>query len=301
MKLFFRNRGAVVLFFLLTFAGAVRAQTQNPLLVGIDVRRDVEYANVDGKSLTLDLYLPKPGAQPMPVVMWVHGGGWQSGNKDNPWCLPLVKSGFAVASINYRLSQEAIFPAQIYDCKAAVRWLRAHAGDYGINPDKIGAAGGSAGGHLVALLGTTAQNPELEGGEGNPGVSSRVQAVCDLFGPSDFVALAGQDAWWKNEYAARVVAQLLGGPVADNEAKARQASPLFHVSAQSCPFYIAHGDKDPLVPLQQSVELNDALQKAGVASTLYVVKGGGHGFQDPAATQGMIDFFRHYLQGVQAP
>lgn len=280
----------------LVFPGAIRAQDANALLDTVDVHRDVAYAQVDGKSLTLDIYILKQASKPMPVVIWIHGGGWRQGNKDNPMVLPLVNFGFAVVSINYRLSQEAVFPAQIYDCKAAVRWVRAHAADYGFNPDKIGVAGASAGGHLVALLGTTAQHPELEGQEGNPGVSSRVQAVVDFYGPSNFTEMAGPDVSWKNDYALTVVSQLIGGPVAQNEEKARLASPLFYVNAQASPFYIAHGDQDQTVPLQQSIELNDALKKAGVASTLYIVKGGGHGFNDPAALHGLLAFFQQYLQ-----
>jgi len=286
--------GAVV-FFTLMWPGVLCAQTPNGLSEALDIHRDVEYANVNGKSLLIDLYIPKNASKPMPVVMWIHGGGWTEGNKANPMPLPLVKYGFAVASINYRLSQEAIFPAQIYDCKAAVRWLRAHAGDYGFNPDAIGVAGGSAGGHLVALLGTTSQNPELEGQEGNPGVSSRVQAVVDFFGPTDFLMMIGPDRKWDKEYAVTVVSQLLGGPVDQKPDLARQASPLYYVTGQACPFYIAHGDQDQTVPVEQSIEFNDALQKAGVASTLHIVKGGGHGFNDPSVMQEMIDFFRHNL------
>ena len=284
---------AVLLLF--AFSGA-RAQQPNPLLDGVDVHRDVEYANVGGKSLTLDLYVPQAAIKPIPLIVWIHGGGWSAGNKSNPTVLPMVKFGFAVASINYRLSQEAIFPAQIYDCKAAVRWLRAHAAEYGLNPDKIGAAGSSAGGHLVALLGTTADNKDLEGDEGNPGISSRVQAVCDLYGPTNLVDMTGRtDAAWKKSYGYTVVSQLLGVPVSDNPDKARFASPLYYVTAQASPFYIAHGDLDQTVPVQQSIELNNALQKAGVSSTLYIVKGAGHGFHDPVAMQGAFDFFRHYL------
>jgi acetyl esterase/lipase len=264
---------------------------------GYTSHRDIEYASVGGISLKLDLYLPDTTGKPFPVVMWVHGGGWQAGDKSYPMILPLVKEGFAIASIDYRLSQQALFPAQIHDCKAAVRWLRANAARYGLNPDKIGAAGASAGGHLVALLGTTANHPELEGTEGNAGVSSAVQAVVDYFGPADFIN------WNKNnpnpaaqESADDPIARLIGGTVLANLDKARAASPITYVSSQSCPFFIAHGDRDSLVPLGQSIELNDALQKAGVPSTLYVVKGGGHGFNNMPALLGAFAFLKQYLQ-----
>ena len=258
----------------------------------VETIRNIEYARPDDFPLQLDLYIPRGIPKPMPVVLWVHGGGWCAGNKDIPMVLPLVKLGFAVASIDYRLSQQAIFPAQIYDCKAAVRWLRAHAEKYGFNPNRIGAAGASAGGHLVALLGTTANHPELEGDEGNPGVASAVQAVCDFFGPTDFTDLGEAYSNLRDD----VVARLLGGSIAENMTKARAASPVFYVDAHSCPFYIAHGDADRVVPLGQSVELDAALKKAGVPSTLYVVKGGGHGFNDPLAFAGAVAFLKRYLQ-----
>jgi acetyl esterase/lipase len=258
----------------------------------VETVRNIEYARPNGFSLKLDLYIPGGVLKPMPVVMWVHGGGWCEGNKNIPMMLPLVQLGFAVASIDYRLSQQAIFPAQIYDCKAAVRWLRANASRYGFDPNRIGAAGASAGGHLVALLGTTADRPEMEGEEGNPGVSSAVQAVCDFFGPTDFTDLGPS-------YSASpttLIARLLGGSIDDKMEEAKAASPVLFVDAHSAPFYIAHGDQDRVVPLQQSVELDAALRKAGVPSTLYIVKGGGHGFNDPAAFAGAALFFRRYLQ-----
>jgi acetyl esterase/lipase len=280
-----------------SFPRLSHGQEASPWLASLDIHHDIEYANVNGKSLTLDIYVPKNASRPLPLIMWVHGGGWRAGDKNYPPLLPFVKAGFAMASINYRLSQEAIFPAQLYDCKAAVRWLRAHAGDYGVDPDKIGAFGGSAGGHLVALLGTTSAHPELEGTEGNLGVSSRVQAVCDLYGPTDFLVMAAPGYSSHNTYADAVLTDLLGGPVAQNIAKARLASPLYYVDAQSSPFYIVHGDHDPLVPLQQSVAFNDTLQKAGVVSTLYVVKNGGHGdFHDPAIPENELKFFTHFLK-----
>jgi acetyl esterase/lipase len=258
----------------------------------MQVKRDIEYAAVGLRSLKLDLYIPQGVAKPMPVVMWVHGGGWREGSKDIPMMLPLAPLGFAVASIDYRLSQEAIFPAQIYDCKAAVRWLRYHGPEYGLDPKRIAAAGASAGGHLVALLGTTANESALEGMEGYSGVSSAVQAVVDFYGPTDFTDL-GRD------YTAsqtNFVAELLGGSIDRNWEKARAASPVFHVDARSCPFYIAHGDHDSIVPVEQSIELDAALTKAGVPSALYIAKGRGHGFSDATSMAGVIDFLRQYLQ-----
>lgn len=264
-----------------------------PGLEGINVWKDVEYANVDGHSLKLDLYVPENLSAPVPLVIDVHGGGWMAVDKSEMIARSLIGHGFAVASIDYRLSGVAIFPAQIYDCKTAVRWLRAHAADYGYKPDKIGAWGDSAGGHLVSLLGLTADNPALEGNEGNTNVSSSVQAVCDFYGPSD---LWSADHHLADTVADNAVPRLIGGLIEQNEDKARAASPLFYVSSNACPFLIVHGDKDPIVPLEQSVALNDALQKAGVPTQLYIVKGGGHGFGDPHAYELAEAFFKQYLQ-----
>ncbi len=291
------SRAVLWLSVALLFPGMARTQDTGLPPGAAEVQRNIEYAKVGDKSLTLDLYLPKDAVKPMPVVVWVHGGGWRAGSKENVGIiLPMLPSGIAVASINYRLSQEAVFPAQIYDCKAAVRWVRAHAADYGLNPDKIGAGGDSAGGHLAALLGTTAGNHDLEGDEGNPGVSSQVQAVVDFYGPTNFV-VSKENPVSVNADTNSMVTGLLGGT--DPE-KAKAASPLYYVTAQACPFYIVHGDHDLTVPLQHSIDLNAALQKAGVASTLYVIKGGGHGYNDPTSTQAMVDFFRHYLLSLPA-
>jgi acetyl esterase/lipase len=261
----------------------------------MEIDRNIEYAHPDGIPLLLDLYLPKGPGRPLPVVIWIHGGGWQGGNKEKPLVLPMAKLGFAIASISYRLSSRATFPAQIHDCKAAVRWVRANALKYQLDPDKIGVAGISAGGHLAALLGTTADHPEIEGEEGITGVSSRVQAVVDYCGPSNFLTLDKMPE--VNPNLTEVIFRFLGGPIARKMDLARLASPVFHISRQACPFYIVHGELDPVVPLSQSVELNDALKKAGVPSELNVVKGGRHWFDDPASFAAAVHFLQEQLQG----
>ncbi|HAA77855.1 TPA: lipase, partial [Candidatus Latescibacteria bacterium] len=144
---------------------------------GVTVDRDLVYATVDGKDLKLDVYWHPDATKPMPLVVWVHGGAWRKGSKKNPRAKGLLDKRYAVASVQYRLSQEAIFPAQIHDCKAAIRWLRSNAAKYKVDPDRFGVWGVSAGGHLVALLGTSGDVEELEGDLGVTGVSSRVQAV----------------------------------------------------------------------------------------------------------------------------
>jgi acetyl esterase/lipase len=239
---------------------------------GVTVHKDLDYVASGHARQKLDLYVPRAAAGPMPVILWVHGGAWLGGSKDNPPLLHLIAKGYAVASTNYRLSQHALFPAQIADCKAAVRWLRANAKAYHLAPDRIGAAGASAGGHLVALLGTAGGVKELEGNLGNPEQSSRVQCVVDLFGPTDFTKMGSPHAG-----PMAPEAKLLGGAVPDNEEKAARANPIAYVTKECPPFLIIHGDKDPTVPFDQSELLLDALTKAGVDATLIPVKGGGHG------------------------
>jgi acetyl esterase/lipase len=258
---------------------------------------DIEYARAGGKPILLDLYLPPKGEARPPLLVWIHGGGWRQGSKEHCPAAPFTKDGYAVASINYRLTDVAPFPAQIEDCKAAIRWLRAHAKEHGYDPDRIGVWGGSAGGHLVALLGTSGGVKELEGKEGDPDVSSRVQAVCDYFGPTDLTALG--DTSQRMDRAGSAVGLLLGGTPSEHMDKARAASPITYISKDDPPFLIVHGDRDPLVPLHQSEILYEALKKAGVKATLDVVKGAGHGrgFGAPE-TRLVHDFFDRTLRGA---
>jgi acetyl esterase/lipase len=234
----------------------------------------------------LDLYLPEPAAAPSPVIVWIHGGGWQAGSKSNCLSKRFVPKGYAAASVGYRLSQQATYPAQIQDCKAAIRWLRAHAAEYHLDPQRIGVWGLSAGGHLVALLDTTGNIRDFDVGE-NLDQSSAVQCVVDWFGPTDFLY-----------HTDPKIEQLLGVPVAGHEDVAKRASPLYFVSKASAPILIMHGDKDPLVPLQESKDFNVALQKAGVESSLVVLPGAGHygpAFNKPDIIKMVGDFFDRHL------
>ncbi|HVE16313.1 MAG TPA: alpha/beta hydrolase [Chthoniobacterales bacterium] len=271
-------------------AAATRTVLKSPPgFEGIDVWKDLTYTRVNHHSLKLDLYIPQNAHRPMPLIVYIHGGGWSALDKTEGLANGILQHGFALACIDYRFSQEAVFPAQTQDCKAAVRWLRAHASEFGYNPNKIGAWGDSAGGHLVSMLGLTANNPELEGTEGNPGVSSQVQAVCDYYGPSNMLTM-------DPKVADAAVPRLIGGPIDQNVDKARKASPIFYVTGRACPFLIVQGDSDPIVPPQQSIDLHNALKKAGVDSTLYIVKGGGHGFGDPKAFETVVQFFNKHLK-----
>jgi acetyl esterase/lipase len=274
---------------------AVNSQEQ-PGRPAADVKilRDIPYVEGGHEQQRLDLYLPAKADGPRPLVVWIHGGGWEAGSKEGTPVQWLAGKGYVVASINYRLSRYGVFPIQLEDCKAAIRWLRANAAKYQIDPERVGAGGDSAGGHLVALLGTTANVKELEGKLGNLDQSSRVQAVVDFFGPTDFVS-------WDPKFHPGVygsITRLLGGPPQENKEKARRASSVFYVNRDAAPFLIFHGDKDALVALSQSQELAKALKKAGVEVNLQVIKGSGHGgpaFLTPEVHTLIEEFFAKHL------
>ncbi len=238
--------------------------------------KDIQYAEVDGKPLLLDLYLPEK-QEGSPLVVWVHGGGWKGGSKQGCFLKWLANFGYTVASINYRLVDVAKWPAQLHDCKAAVRWLRARSKTYGYNPDCIIAAGSSAGGHLVVLLGTTGDNDELEGTVGgNVEQSSRVQAVVDYYGATDFL-LRSKTQSWKVNKPGSVVYNLLGGPANQLVEKAKQASAKFHVTPDDPPLLVFHGIKDTTVLMNQTDAIEAAYTKAGLPVTVYRLKNSGHG------------------------
>ncbi|MCU0786401.1 MAG: alpha/beta hydrolase, partial [Verrucomicrobia bacterium] len=228
-----------------------------------------------------------------------HGGAWRAGSKENCPARRFVARGYAVASINYRLSQHAIFPAQIEDCKAAIRWLRAHAAEYHLDPKRFAAWGSSAGGHLVALLGTTGDIKDFDKGE-HLDQSSRVQAVVDWFGPTDFTQMSKYslpNSKFDHDAAEAPEALLIGGPVQENKDKAARANPITYVSKADPPFLIMHGNRDNLVPYQQSELLRDALQKAGVPVTLKIIEGAGHGFGGPEVNRTVEEFLDAQLKG----
>lgn len=255
--------------------------------------RDLAYVTNGHPRQTLDLYLPETG-QGWPLLIWIHGGAFRAGSKENKVPLDYLAAGYAVASINYRLSQHALFPAQIEDCKAAVRWLRANAGQFGFDPLRFGVWGESAGGHLVAMLGTAGSTDEFDVGE-HLDQSSRVTAVVDYFGPTDFCQM---DAHRRPEGMVHDTpdspeSELVGGPIQEHPDWVARANPVTYVTHNAPPFLIVHGDQDPLVPYHQSVLLEAALKKVGVPVTFYTVKGAGHGrFTDPKVpelTRGFLD------------
>ncbi|WDQ18566.1 alpha/beta hydrolase [Rhodopirellula sp. P2] len=244
--------------------------------------RDLVYAEVPGeenetRTLQLDLFVPAMSEKPA-LVVWIHGGGWRNGSRGNPKLMEATENGYALASLSYRFSKEAIFPAQVHDCKAAIRWLRANAKQYGYDADWIAVAGSSAGGHLALLLGTSGDVAELEGEVGgNLEQSSRVQAVIDYFGPSDFV-LRGKTQP-ERAYTDRSGSYaLLGGKDGTvPEQMERLASPATYVSTDDPPLLIFHGTADKTVLLDQSERMVELYEALGLEVELIQHEGAGHG------------------------
>jgi acetyl esterase/lipase len=283
---------------LTAWLASASAQMPPKVPEGVKALRGLEYVPTGNERQKLDLYLPEKANGPLPVIVWIHGGAWRVGSKNYCPALPYAAKGYAVASINYRLTPEAIFPAQIEDCKAAIRWLRANAKKYNLDPDHIGVWGSSSGGHLVSLLGTSAHVKELEGKGGNLDQSSRVQCVVDWFGHADFRDLPGP-----RDNPKHPVTQLLGGSPDKEKEKASLASPVVHITKDCPPFLIMHGDKDMSVPFAQSVILEAALKKANVPVTFIKLEGAGHGgkeFQTQEIQKRIEEFFARYLQRATA-
>lgn len=259
--------------------------------------KDLEFANVDGHSLKLDLYLP--AEENPPLVVWIHGGGWQNGSKESCEVRWLQQKGYAVASISYRLTDVAIFPAQLHDCKAAIRWLRAHAKQYGYNPNQVAVAGSSAGGYLAAFVGTSGDVIDLEGTVGgNLEYSSRVNAVIDYYGASDFV-LRSQNQPHRANKPGSVVAKLLGIGADQVPEIARWASPVTYVSADDPPMLVVHGRKDKTVLFDQSERIVKAYQDMGLSVKLLAIDEGGHGgkeFYQGENRKTAVDFFEQNLK-----
>lgn len=275
-----------------------RSSTEAPKIPeGVTVYRDVAYVTDGHERQKLDLYVPEVGEN-LPLIIWVHGGAWRGGDKAHYIRMEYLKAGYAGASLNYRLSQHAIFPAQIEDVKAAVRWLRANAETYRLDPNRFAAWGSSAGGHLVAMLGTAGDVKEFEVGE-NLKMSSRVQAIVDYFGPTDFLQMDAQSLpdGRVHDASDSPESQLVGGPIQKHKDRVARANPITYVSKDDCSFLIIHGDRDKLVPYQQSVLLKDALEAAGVPVTFYKVEGGGHGwFKDPKVPELTKAFLERHLK-----
>jgi acetyl esterase/lipase len=231
---------------------------------------------VNGKDLALDLYLPAEAPSP-PLVVWLHGGAWREGTKEK---LPMqfVEHGYATASLDFRQSTEARFPAQIHDIKAGIRFLRAKAGLYGYRRDRIAISGESSGGHLAALTGVTNGNREMEGTLGNHlEESSDVQAIVDYYGASNLTTILAQSTPFGLRMRKPALDLLLGAQPEDERALAELASPVTHVRPGNPPLLVFHGDQDPQMPIHQSHELHSVYKKAGLDVEFDVVYGAAHG------------------------
>lgn len=263
------------------------AQKQNVLNTAdknqVELRLDQPYAGNDNSKQKVDLYLPKKRNtdKPLPVVALIHGGGWVNGDRLGyaAAAIQFSRTGdYAAVTVGYRLTKEAHWPSQIYDCKAAIRWIRAHAKEYNLDPDKIAVMGSSAGGHLSSLLGTSGDVKELEGDLGpSTTFSSRVQCVVNLCGPEDFTKALMFDKDGKPIVDDPAVSGLLGGTYEAKHAEAVAASPVTYVTKDDPPFITFHGTADKRVAYLNAETIHAALQKAGVPSLLIPITDGGHG------------------------
>ena len=285
----FKRFATLLLLLLVSVHGHSAEQTQS------GVKLDVVYGKADEVDLHLDLAVPEKGDGPFPLIVCIHGGAWRGGSKAGyrPLIKALAEKGYVAAAVEYRFVPKYKFPAQIEDVKCAVRYLRAHAKELKIDSNKVGAIGDSAGGHLSLLLGLMDAKDGLEGSGGNPGQSSKVQAVVNLYGPTDFTA---PGPW--NPVATGLVADFLG--TSDSKsAVAIQASPITYIDKDDPPILTFHGSADPLVPLDQAKRLHEALKKAGVTEQLEIIEGAGHGWQGKDhehSDRMMLEFFDRYLK-----
>ena len=286
------------------------------IINGVKKIRNLDYAGTNNIRQKLDLYMPVDYAGRSPVIVWAHGGAWRYGSKESPLTPQLVSTmtsekGYAIASINYRLTPEAVFPAQIHDVKAAIRWLRAHADEFNLDPENIGAIGSSGGGTLVSLLGTADDIPQLEGDVGgNLNYSSEVKAVVDIFGPTNLKVFLVQECLPPKPETAGLCLLLtsalgctVGCSQEEKEIRATRASPINYVTKDHPPFLILHGDQDDLVPIQVSQEFHKALQKSGVESTLIIAEGVGHERNVLLSQYAVevVQFFDKHLRGTPTP
>jgi acetyl esterase/lipase len=282
-------------FFLLTLITALMAQTPPSVAEDVVADRDIEYSAVGGRQ-TMDIVRPKAtSSTPRPAVLLVHGGGFRAGTKESyiPLAVKLAEHGYTAATITYRLSPRNQFPAALQDAKAAVRFLRANAGKYGIDPDHIGALGGSAGGHLVLMLGLTAGVEDFEGSGPNRQQSSSVQCVVDEYGPTDFT-----QSYSKSVDAAEVLPQFLGGDLNRNRLAHIRSSPINWITPNAPPILAIHGTADPYVAYEQSLWLIEHLIAAGVPAELETITGAGHGFRGADALRAderALAWFGKYL------
>ena len=280
----------------LTFCQFASAQAKLTVPDGVIFEAGVEYANPDGQHLQLDIARPKTGDGPFPAIICIHGGGFRAGKREgyDGLIIKLAQQGYVAMTVSYRLAPKYQFPAAVHDTKAAVRWARANAAKYKIDPTRIGTTGGSAGGHLAQFLGVTADVKEFEGDGGNAKESSAVTCVVNVYGPSDFTKSYG-----KSVDAAEVLPLFLGGNLEKARKQHLKASPLYWVTPNAVPTLCIHGTDDKYVAHEQAVWLIDKLTASGVEAELLTLEGAGHGFKGKdaeTADKAMLAYFDKQLK-----
>lgn len=260
----------------------------------VELREDVPYGTGGGEPLTLHLALPRIVDGPVPALVFIHGGAWRAGSKDSfkSAIQEAAERGYVAATVGYRFAPKHPFPAQVEDCKCAVRWLRAHADELGIDPERIGALGSSAGAHLAMMLGTMDSEDGLEGEGGWQDQSSKVQAVVAYFGPTNLLGEYPQTS-------RPLVEGFIGATQTEDEDAYRRASPITYVDARDAPMLLFQGTKDVLVPYDQAYQMAVALTDAGVPGRVELLLGANHGWRDKELDRtatASFDFFDHWLK-----
>jgi acetyl esterase/lipase len=271
----------------------------------LEIREEVEYGVAGGEKLMLDIAKPKNAEGKLPCVMLIHGGGWQAGHRKmlRPMTREFARKGYVAMTVGYRLAPKHRNPAQIEDCKCAVRWVRAHADELGVDPNRIGALGQSAGAHLAMLLGVMDSADGLEGDGGWGDQSSKVQAVVSYFGPVDLTKTnlegsAAADVVDEN-IARMVLTNFVGGKPEEHADELRKVSPLYYVNKGDAPMLLFQGTKDNLVPYDQAFEMATALRKADVTGRLEVMLGARHGWggdELERTQEAAVEFFDEQLK-----
>ena len=284
------------LLIVLTMTSSLRAQAPAQVPDTVIVEKGIEYANPDDQHLQLNLARPKTGDGPFPAIVCIHGGGFRAGKRESydGLIVRLAEQGYVAITVTYRLAPKYQFPAAVHDTKAAVRWVRANAAKYKIDPSRIGTTGGSAGGHLAQFLGVTAGVKEFEGDGGNRAESSAVACVVNVYGPSDFTKSYG-----KSVDAAEVLPLFLGGNLEKARKLHLKASPLYWVTPIAAPTLCIHGTLDKYVAHEQAVWLVDKMNAAGAEAELLTLEGAGHGFKGKdaeTADKALMAYFNKKLK-----